>query len=385
MATDVSSMAGAGMGMISAQKAQKAQEKLAKQAMKQQRLMHEESSATRLWAGQKVEASVDLARQNLMAGEQARLNVLGALGQPGSYGPSPGSTSGSINLGILKPTGLGGLYGQGNSPGSLYGSGQTSMSGSVTGADVALKGGGAWKGKKDWEVHGAELDPAAMAEEVKGTAAFRTVSRMVAETEQMINREGPLWDQLNNSVVGGIYESSAAFQRSAMEQVSRGMARGGSARRSSIQMAEAMRVQEQVNRQRTGQLWQAKMGLEQYRVTSAQQVTAFAQEWVNNTSGIRDNFTNALQSLQLFWSTTMAPVLAGASVGAQSATQQGIFNAGAGLAAAAATRSNAFAGMADAMGGAIEGVGGWMQEKGWLGGGGDGGGDVPAPTNVQQG
>jgi len=377
VATDVSAMVNSAMGA-------KAQEKLAKKAMKQQRMMHEESSATRLWAGQKVEASVDIARQNLLAGEQSRLNVLGSLGQPGTYGPSPGSTSGPINLGVLTPGGLGGMYGQGGGPGSLYGSGETSMSGSVTGGDVALKGGGSWKGKKDWEVHGAELDPAAMAEEVKGTAGFRTVSRMVAETEQMMNREGPLWDQLNNSVVGGIYESSAAFQRSAMEQVARGMARGGSARRTSVQMAEAMRVQEQVNRQRTGQLWQAKMGLEQYRVSSAQQVTAFAQEWVNNTSGIRDNFTNALQSLQLFWSTTMAPVLAGASVGAQSATQQGVLNAGAGLAAAAATRSNAFSGMADSLGGVVNGVGGWMQEKGWLpGGGGGGGGDVPAPTNVQ--
>jgi hypothetical protein len=172
---------------------------------------------------------------------------------------------------------------------------------------------------------------------------------MVAEAEQLMNRTGPLWNQLNNSVVGGIYESNAGFQREAMEQVSRNLARGGGARRVGLQMAQAFQVQEKINRQRTGQLWQAKMGLEQYRVKHAQEVGSYAQAWVNNTSGIRDAFTNATQNLQLFWASTMAPTLAGATTAAASATQQGVLNAGAGIQNSINTKSQAISG-------AIEGI-----------------------------
>lgn len=334
--------------------ATKAQEDLAKKQMKQQRRIHEEATAQRQQASEMVQGAQSIAERNLLATEQARMNIMGALGQPGSYGPSPGSATGPISLGILRPTGMGG---------SLFGAGRQIESGVVTGQDVKLKGKPSWKGRKQWEVEGAALDPDAMAGEVMGTSAFRNVSRMVAEAEQMMNREGPLWDQLNNSVVGSIYESSAAMQRSALEQLARSVARGGTARRAGLASAEAMRVQEQVNRDRTGQLWQAKMGLEEYRVKSAQQVTAFAQEWVNNASGVRDSFTNALTSLQMFWSQTMAPVLAGATVGAQSATQQGMLNAGAGMVAAAQSRGQAIGGMVDSLAGLGTAIGGYFVDK----------------------
>jgi hypothetical protein len=330
--------------------ATKAQEKIAKKQMKQQKLLHEESAATRQEASEMVVAASDIARQNLLATEQARMDIRGSLG----------SATGPISLGVLRPTGLSGLYGEPG--GALTGAREMSIRGDVVGADVKLGKKPKWRGRKMWEVHGAEIDPAALAAEVKGTAGFRTVSRMVAESEQMMNRQGPLWEQLNSSVVGGIYESSAALQRSAMEQIARGIARGGGARRASLQSVEAMRVQEQVNRQRTGQLWQAKLQLEEYRVASAQQVTSFANDFVNNTAGVRDSFTNALTSLQLFWSQTMAPYLAGATVGAQSATQQGLLNAGAGMNAAIGARGAAMAGMADSLAGLGSAVGGWAMQ-----------------------
>jgi hypothetical protein len=203
--------------------------------------------------------------------------------------------------------------------------------------------------QKHWQSTGQVTDPNAVAGEIKGTAGFRTVSKMVAEAEQLMNRQGPLWDQLNNSVVGSIYESNAAFQRDSMEQLARTMARGGTARRQGLQMAQAFQIQEKVNRQRTQQLWSAKLGLEKYRTEYAQDVTTYAANWVNNHAGIRDRYTSALTNLQTMWSQTLAPALVGATVGATSSTQQGVLQAGQGLSDAINTRGQA-------IGGALEGT-----------------------------
>jgi hypothetical protein len=328
-----------------------AQKKIAKQQIKSQERIHESGAAEREKLSQMTRADQDIARQNLLASEQARLNVMSSLGTPGTYG-SVGSRSGPISLGVLKPIGLAGLNRSGGD--TLTASGELTKTGRVTAEDVQLGKKARWKGMREWNVTGANLDPDAMASAVEGTAGFRTVSRMVAEAEQLMNREGPLWDQLNNSVVGGIYESNAAFQRQAMEEVSRMMARGGTARRVGLQMAQAFQVQEQVNRTRTGQLWQAKMGLEKFRTDYSQQVTSYSQAWVSNQAGIRDSFTNALQNLQLYWSSTMAPTLVGASVGAQQSTQQGVLSAGRGLMDAANTQGQAISGATQGMIGAIK-------------------------------
>lgn len=328
----------------------KAMKDVAEMNIASQERIHESEAASREKLSQMTRADQDIARQNLLAGEQAKLNVLGSLGTPGTYG-SPGSRGGPISLGVLEPTGLGGISRQfGN---VLTARGELKKTGVVTPNDVQLGKKSLWKGEKPWEVTGANLDPEAMASAVENTAGFRTVSRMVAEAEQLMNREGPLWDEINNSVVGGIYESNAAFQRQAMEQVSRAVARGGTARRVGLQMAQAFQVQEQVNRQRTGQLWQAKMGLEQWRSQAAQQVTSYSQKWVNNEAGMRDSFVNTLNNLQLYWSSTMAPTLVSASVGAQQATQQGVLNASKGLMDAAEIQGQAITG---AIGSVIEGI-----------------------------
>jgi hypothetical protein len=339
------------------------QKNVAKKQMKQQRRVHEESSATREKASQMVQEYQGLASGILSESERARSIVYSSLGQPGTYGPGPGSTSGPLSLGVLKPT-----YAVGDSPlGTM-----TSKSGVVTGADVKLKGSPAWKGRKEWTVEGMELSAEDMAANVMGSSSYRTVSRMVAEAEQLMNRQGPLWTELNNSVVGSVYASNAAFQRDSMEQLARSLARGGSARRSGVQLAAAFQAQEQINRNRTNQLWASKLQLEEFRMANAQQTTTFAQSWVNNASGIRDSYSNALQNLTMFWSQTMAPTLAGATVGAQSATQQGILSAGQGMVDAMQTRNTAMAGIGKALGGLIEsGIGAIWPDKSTPAGGGD--------------
>jgi len=328
--------------IVSAHMSSSAQKSVIKKQIKSQERIHEESAAERQRSSQMARADAEIAQKNLLQSEQARLNILTSLGQPGTYGPGIGDRTGPISLGILAPTKLSGLYG--SQQNSLSAAGRMSITGSVDPREVALRNQPRISIAKKWETTGVDLDPAAMAAEVKSSAGFRTVSRMVAEAEQLMNREGPLWDQLNNSIVGGIYESNATFQRQAMEQVARNLARGGTARRAGLQVAQAMQVQEGINRQRTNQLWQAKLSLEEFRSSYGQQVQSFSQAWVSNHAGIRDAFTTALNNLQMHWASTMAPVLAGATVGAQSATQQGIANASQGAMQAIATSANAMSG-----------------------------------------
>jgi len=336
-------------GGAAAKKRAKAIKKAAREQVDSQERIAEQSAGEREALSQATRADQGIATRNLLASEQARMQVRSALGSPGTYGRGSG---GGLNLGNLQPSGLGGLGGTSGQGGFSSGLGLQSESGNVTREDasqVAIREAGQWDGSKGWEVEGAELDGNQIAQNVMSGSGFRAVSGMVAEAEQLQNREGPLWNQLNNSVVGGIYESAAAGQREMMQDVATAMARGGSARRQGLQMAQAMQVQEKVNRARTGELWQAKAGLEKFRTQQVQSINNFADAWVGNQAGIRDTFNGALNNLQLHWSQTMAPGLVSASINAQGITSEGVANASQGLMDAINVKH-------EGMSGALEGI-----------------------------
>jgi hypothetical protein len=200
------------------------------------------------------------------------------------------------------------------------------------------------------------MDPESAALSIAAQPQFAAVSAMVAEANQLMNREGPLWNQLNQSVVGSVYEGAAALQRQQMEEVSRSMARGGTARRAGLAIAQRFQVQENINRQRSTQLWQSRMALEQYRTQAAQQNISFANAWVDNQAGIRDSFQGALTNLRTFWSQTI-PALAIPGGTAQARTQAGGIQAGTdALLAASNTKFQAISGAVETFGGAMQSV-----------------------------
>jgi hypothetical protein len=198
------------------------------------------------------------------------------------------------------------------------------------------------------------MDPEAIAAGVMAQPQFAAVSGMVAEANQLINREGPLWNQLNNSIVGSVYEGAAAAQRQQMEELSRAMARGGSARRQGLALAQKFQVQENINRERSTQLWQSKMALEQFRTQAAQQNLSFANAWVDNQSGVRDSFTAALTNLRTFWSQTIPAAAMGAAASAQATGSQAIQAGNDALMAAQGAKWNAIQGGVEALGGAFD-------------------------------
>lgn len=330
-------------GLVGGLNQAKALKAIAKKQAQQQQQIYEAGEATRLGISQKVEAQADIAQQQTMAAEQARMNVIGMLGKPGTYDvPKPAGPFG------YSPLGLGGIATPGVGGEGVLTTGQTvTKAGAISGEDVGigiLRGvgpQGQWKGTKKWSETGQVLDPEALTQQITGTAGFRMASRAVAEAEQLMSRTGPLWEELNNSITGGIYHAAAASQKEMMSQLSRDLAAGGYARNAGMRIAQAMRVQERVNTERTNQLWQAKTTLEQTRVGMAAQMQDMAQAWVENQAGIRDAYTNALTNLETFWSKVMPPNLLAAQVQSQGQMANNIFNAGQNMAHAVDVKYNA--------------------------------------------
>jgi hypothetical protein len=127
---------------------------------------------------------------------------------------------------------------------------------------------------------------------------------MVGDAEQLMNKTGPVWNELQNGVIGSIYGSSAEANRQAMEQSSAMIAKMGGSARTGMNWVTAMRTQSNINRTRTNELWSAKLSLEKWTAEYAQSAQSFAQGWVRDAFGVRDMYTANLNNLRTFWSRT---------------------------------------------------------------------------------
>lgn len=250
-------------------------------------------------ATKRAELGTQLAMEQASATEAARLGLFSALGAPGTYDGAPSAFTGA-------PGGATGLFRD------------VTLKDRATGEyrllaaseDVAR---GAKKKKKQREAEfgveakGKVLDPEAFVSQATQTAQFRTLSRLTAEADQLVRREGPLWEEMNESVLGGIYEGAAALQREQMKLISDNMARGGTARRQGLAAIQQMRAAESNNRQRQQALWQGKLALDQWSRNNARTQLAFNQAWVNNHEGVRDKFSDTMTSLSQFYGRTIMP------------------------------------------------------------------------------
>lgn len=140
------------------------------------------------------------------------------------------------------------------------------------------------------------LDTEAMLEQQKGSSMFRQVSRMVAESEQMLARSGPLWDEMMRSTQLPIIEGAAAASRENAEAIRKAMAKGGAARRDAFGAVQKIRAQEQVNMQKGQQLAQAHVEMDRWARENAKNVINFATGWAQNQAGIRESYHSAMDA-----------------------------------------------------------------------------------------
>jgi len=227
---------------------------------------------------------VDTEKARSIAAEGTKFNVLTALGAPGTYGPGAPGTGGDVGGG-----------------GSIYDTSGTGLSEkdqslskfSTWGSEVFGKGqlGGAREGI---------IDPDAYLAELSKSSIFRQQSQQVAESEQLLNREGPLWDRLESSVLGTIHEGAALQLRDATRRLRNDMAKGGTARRTALNEARQMIVDQNAMTMRVQQTWEANIKLNNYVQMNFERVRNGAMSFTDALPGLNDAYrTSMLNTAQL--------------------------------------------------------------------------------------
>jgi len=171
-------------------------------------------------------------------------------------------------------------------------------------------------------VAGQIPDPQKIAAMTLGSTEGRIASRLTAEAEQLIKREGPLWDEMSKSVMGPIIEGSASFMQEQAEGLRRMYARGGAARNRARQGMQQIRVAEQANRVKSTQLWNSKLALNQWARDNARTQLRFNESWASNAPGVRDSFYNHLDNISEFMIKTALPMALDFQAGAVRVAEQ---------------------------------------------------------------
>ncbi len=215
-------------------------------------------------AAQGVEAA-EAYKAQLMAAEMAKLQVFSALGAPGTYGPDAAAAAAASPAGSIYDT---------TSDLSKPDQGlRQSMPYASESAKEGLLGG----------VRMGILDPEAYASKIAQSSSFRTRSALTAEAEQLANREGELYDRLENSIIGVINEGAALALRDRMRDIrTQGARSGGTARNAGLQDARRINAMESSMRQRVQQTWEANRDFD----THIKEVIAKTQ--AGNTAFLED-------------------------------------------------------------------------------------------------
>lgn len=148
------------------------------------------------------------------------------------------------------------------------------------------------------------------------------MSRLQAEAEQLVARQGPLWDELIKNQQLPIIESSAAMARENAEAVRRAMGKGGAARRTAMEAVEQMRSQERINSNKIQQIANARVSLDKWARENAQNVVEFGQKWASNLGGIREEYNRAMDSASELMATQAIPRMMKATSNAQALRKQ---------------------------------------------------------------
>jgi len=231
-----------------------------------------------------------------IAAEKARANVFGMLGAPGTYGTpgTPGAPAGA------QPPGTGDYY-QG---GETFGESGSSL------AMAQFRGGGYSPEVAAWKSRAGILDPEKYAAEVGKTSAFRQVSGRIAEAEQLVNREGPMWDMLENSTYGVIAEGMGRQYRDEIREIKNRAASGrqSGARNIAREEASYMMAQERKNQQLTDLTFKANIALFDLTRTNQEKALDMGYKLVDNLPEIRAQYSQTMSNLAGMMSQTALPM-----------------------------------------------------------------------------
>jgi len=154
-----------------------------------------------------------------------------------------------------------------------------------------------------------KLDPEKAKAQIQGSSIGRQVSRMVGESEQLLARTGPIYDEMIRSTQLPIIEGAAAAARENTENIRNAMLKGGAARSAAFAAIQKIRTQERINTAKGQALSQAKMNLDLWARDNAKNVINFATNWASNQAGVREQYNNAMDHASDLMSESALPFM----------------------------------------------------------------------------
>ena len=220
--------------------------------------------------------------------EETKANIFLSMGQPGTFGP------GATGTDFGAATGAGGEGGAVNY--NLY---DPDVAKNQDFKKLASYGG------KDLFSGSREgiIDPEGFANAVSQSTGFQIQSQQVAESQQLLNQEGPAWDLLENSTLGQIHEGAALQLRDTLRELKNKFAKGGTARRAAANEFNTILAQERAMRTRVSETWQANLRLHSYVRQNADRVAQGTTRFIDNLPGLNDSYRGAMMEtakLQIF-------------------------------------------------------------------------------------
>ena len=153
------------------------------------------------------------------------------------------------------------------------------------------------------------LDAKATVANVEKSAQFRIASRLTAESEQLLAREGELYDEMEKNLQNPIIESSAAIARENTAELKRAFARGGAARRGAFEAVQKMRLQNEINSKKMQAISQSRFDMDKWARENARTTLEFGQNWASNVGGIRESYNNAMDAASELMTTKALPLM----------------------------------------------------------------------------
>lgn len=153
------------------------------------------------------------------------------------------------------------------------------------------------------------LDPAKYTAQLEKSAEFRIVSHLMAESEQMLKREGPLWDEMIKNTQLPIIEGASAMARENAENVRKAMQRGGAARRAGFEFVERARAQEKINTVKIQALSENRLKIDMWARDNARTNVEFAANWSKNLAGIREEFNASMDNASALMLGSALPIM----------------------------------------------------------------------------
>jgi hypothetical protein len=218
------------------------------------------------------------------------------------------------------------------------------------------------------EVTDYKMDPGLAAQKIGATRSGRMVSYMTAQADQLVRREGPLWEEIKQSVHGPIIEGAGMAHQQLLQQIETMAAKSGSVRNKAVQMATQLAASQQITRDKQNALWTSNLRLIEFGINNARAQLSFNDGWISNRAGIRDQFNQMMNDLTALRVQSILPQeIAAANGVASSQAEANALQMKSSLAKADGT-----ANMWGSIAGGLQSMGGTMMGAG-LGGGGLGG------------